>query len=208
VHYRDAENSTIMHWTTHRLLCSNFSPTKAFLSSPNHRILRISLWVTLAVPYSENGPQRDVFRNHGGHQIECDGRTPEDSKRSLPPVLPTMAGSMEQVCARARVLLWRWLGKCCHMSYHYSAIPQFRELFDCPSYQRSNYQATKCHILQDSLFSFLAIEMLTTWNGVLCDYKDASKPSLLPLQHTDSQCIHQCNIICARKKSMPFLVLI
>jgi hypothetical protein len=30
--------------------------------------------------------------------IECDGRTPEDSKRSLPPMLPTMAGSMEQVC--------------------------------------------------------------------------------------------------------------
>ena len=26
---------------------------------------------------------------------ECDGRTAEDSKRSLPSVLPTMAGSME-----------------------------------------------------------------------------------------------------------------
>jgi len=76
----------------------------------------------------------DAFHNHGGYQIECDGRTPEDSKRSLPPVLPTMAGSMEQACARARVLLWRWLGKRCHMSYHYSAIPQFLEHFDCPSY--------------------------------------------------------------------------
>jgi len=34
--------------------------------------------------------------------IECDDRTPGDSKRSLPPVLPTMAGSMEQVfvCAQ------------------------------------------------------------------------------------------------------------
>jgi len=30
--------------------------------------------------------------------IECDNQTPRDSKRSLPPVLPTMAGSMEQVC--------------------------------------------------------------------------------------------------------------
>ena len=29
----------------------------------------------------------------------------EDSKRSLPPVLPTMAGSMEQVCVCARVLI-------------------------------------------------------------------------------------------------------
>jgi hypothetical protein len=38
------------------------------------------------------------------------------------------------VCALARVLLWRWLGKRCHMSYQYSAIPQFQELFNCPSY--------------------------------------------------------------------------
>jgi len=30
--------------------------------------------------------------------IECDDRTPEDSKKSLLPVLPTMAGSIEQVC--------------------------------------------------------------------------------------------------------------
>ena len=46
-----------------------------------------------------------------GRRIECDGRTPEDSKRSILPVLLTMAESMEQVCvcvcvcARARVLL-------------------------------------------------------------------------------------------------------
>jgi hypothetical protein len=54
-----------------------------------------------ALNKSENGPQGDTFRNHGGHKIECDGRTPEDSKRSLPPVLPRMAGSMEQcVCAQ------------------------------------------------------------------------------------------------------------
>jgi hypothetical protein len=32
-----------------------------------------SEWL-LAVPYSENGPQGDAFRNHGGHQIECDGQ--------------------------------------------------------------------------------------------------------------------------------------
>jgi hypothetical protein len=38
------------------------------------------------------------------------------------------------VCVGARVLLWRRLGKRCHMSYHYNAIPAFRELFDCPSY--------------------------------------------------------------------------
>jgi hypothetical protein len=49
-------------------------------------------------------------------------------------VLPTMAGLMEQVCACARALLWRWLGKRCHMPYHYCTTPHFRELFDCLSY--------------------------------------------------------------------------
>ena len=84
----------------------------------------------------ENGPQLqgDPFHNHGGRQIKCDGLTPLGSKRSLPPVLPTMAGSNEQVCVCPRVLLWRWLGKHCHKSYHCSAIPPFRELFECPSY--------------------------------------------------------------------------
>ena len=37
---------TITHRATHRLLCSNSSPRKAFLSSPNHRTHRISLRVT------------------------------------------------------------------------------------------------------------------------------------------------------------------
>jgi len=86
-----------------------------------------SEWI-LALPYSENGPQGDAFRNHGGHQIECDGGTPEDSKRRLLPVLPTMAGSKEQVCVRVRVLIWRWLGKRCRMSCHYSAIPHGRTM--------------------------------------------------------------------------------
>jgi hypothetical protein len=34
--------------------------------------------------------------------VECDDWTPGDSKRSLLPVLPTMAGSMEQVFVRAQ----------------------------------------------------------------------------------------------------------
>jgi hypothetical protein len=33
-------------------------------------------------------------------------------------------------CARAKFLLWKWLGKHYRMSYHYSAVTQFRELFD------------------------------------------------------------------------------
>jgi hypothetical protein len=64
--------------------------------------------------------------------IECDDRTPGDSKRSLLPVLPTMAGLMEQVCVCAQ-------GYCFEvdkisvaiLSNHYSATPHFRELFDC-----------------------------------------------------------------------------
>ena len=45
---------------------------------------------------------KGTVSHHGGHRIECEGWTPEDSKRSLPPVHPTMAGSMEQVwvCAQ------------------------------------------------------------------------------------------------------------
>jgi hypothetical protein len=62
-------------------------------------------------PTLKNGPQGDTFLNHGRHQIECDCRTPEDSKIRLKPVLPTMPGSMEQMCVGARILLWRWLGK-------------------------------------------------------------------------------------------------
>jgi len=48
--------------------------------------------------FLENGPQGDAFRNHERYRMECNGRTPEDSKISLPPVVPTMARSMEQVC--------------------------------------------------------------------------------------------------------------
>jgi hypothetical protein len=36
---------------------------------------------------SGNGPLRDTWCSHAGHQIESDGRTPEDSNRSLLPVL-------------------------------------------------------------------------------------------------------------------------
>jgi hypothetical protein len=35
------------------------------------------------------------------------------------------AGSMEQVYVCAWVLLWRWLGKICHMSYHYHISVNF-----------------------------------------------------------------------------------
>jgi hypothetical protein len=87
---------TITRRATHRLLCSNFCHHPITVLSGSR-----SEWL-LAVRYFENGPQGDMFHNHGVHQIECDGRTQEDSKTNLPPVLSTIAGSREQVCVRAR----------------------------------------------------------------------------------------------------------
>jgi hypothetical protein len=52
----------------------------------------------------------------------------EDPKRSLLLVFPALTGLMEQVCICAEVLLWKWLGKHCHMAYNYSPIPPFWEL--------------------------------------------------------------------------------
>ena len=94
---------TIMHQATHRLLCSNSLPKSIpVITQPTYSpdLAPSDFWLF----HSENG-QGDMFCNHGGHKIERDGRTPVNSKRSLPPVLPTMAGSMEQVCVCARVLL-------------------------------------------------------------------------------------------------------
>jgi hypothetical protein len=56
----------------------------------------ISLFPTLKTDFK--GTRFATIEN-----IKCDGRTPEDSKRSLPPLRPTMAGSMEQVCLCACV---------------------------------------------------------------------------------------------------------
>jgi hypothetical protein len=49
-----------------------------------------------------------MFHNHGGHQVECDSQTLKDSKRSLRPELPTMAGSMEKFVVSASV----WVHAC------------------------------------------------------------------------------------------------
>jgi hypothetical protein len=92
-----------------RLICSNSLHRKTFLHHPPTDLSGSRSQRLLAVPYSENGPQGDTFRNHGGHRIECDGRIPEVSKRSLPHVLPTIAGSIDQVV----VLFRRCLVKHC-----------------------------------------------------------------------------------------------
>ena len=141
VRYRDGFCITIKHRTTHRLLRSNSSSRKEFLSSPNHRTVRVSIRVTFgySLPWkwasreSVSQPKRTSNRM----------RRPNSGKfQRKPSAVACNNGSIDgtSVCvcvcvwarARARVLLWRWLGKRCHMSHHYSAIPQFRELFDCP----------------------------------------------------------------------------
>jgi len=122
------------HRATHRLLSSSSSPRKAFLSSPNHRTLRISLRVTfgcsLLWKWSSRGRVSQPWKISNGMRL------PNSRRFQKKP----FAGASNNgrivgasVCARARVLLWSWLGKRCHMSYHYSATPHFRELFDCPS---------------------------------------------------------------------------
>jgi hypothetical protein len=92
-----------------------------------------------------------MIYNHEGHQIECKSQTPEDSKSIYLPVLPTMVGSMdrqrgrERACVHARAcscVLGKggggmegsyfegdYISTTLPLSYHYSAIPTFRELF-------------------------------------------------------------------------------
>jgi len=127
--------TTITHRTTHRLLCSNFSPRKAFLSSPNHRTLQISLWVTfgfsLLWKWATRGRVSQPWSTSNRMRRLNSGRF-----HKKPSVGASNNGRIDGaiVCVCAKVLLWRWLGKRCHMSCCYSAIPHFRELFDCPSY--------------------------------------------------------------------------
>jgi hypothetical protein len=94
-----------------------------------------SEWL-LAVPYSENGPQGDTFHNHGRQRMRRPNSRRFQKKSSAG---ASNNGRIDgaSVCVRARILLWRWLGKRCHMSNHYSAIPHYRELLDGPSYIRN-----------------------------------------------------------------------
>jgi hypothetical protein len=74
---------TITHRTAHRLLCSDSFPRKAFLSSPSHHSPDLAPNEFWLFPTLKMGLNGDAFYNRGGHQIECDGRTPEDSKEAF-----------------------------------------------------------------------------------------------------------------------------
>ena len=62
--------ATRTHRATHHLLCSNSSPRKAFLSSPKHRNLRISLRVTFSCSllwkWASRGPISQPWRTSNG----------------------------------------------------------------------------------------------------------------------------------------------
>jgi hypothetical protein len=61
-----------------------------------------SQWITHRAAHHPatafSGSRCSLPHNHGRYRMECEGRTAEDSNRSLPPGLPAVAGSMEQVC--------------------------------------------------------------------------------------------------------------
>jgi hypothetical protein len=103
----------IMYLATRRLLYNNSSPGRTFLSSPNHRTLRISLWATFGCSYSENSPQGDlVFTTIEDIKSNVMAELRKIAKEAFR-VLTTMSGLMKQVCVWVRALLWRWLGKRC-----------------------------------------------------------------------------------------------
>jgi hypothetical protein len=91
---------------THCLLCSNSSLKGIFLSSPNHH----TLWISLRVTFGCSLLWKWTSRGH----VSQPWRTSNQMW-------------LKQVCVCTRVLLWRWLGRHCHMSYHYIAIPPFQE---------------------------------------------------------------------------------
>jgi hypothetical protein len=69
----------------------------------------------------------DMFHNHGGQQSNAMAELQRFQKK--PSASASNNGRIDGVCAHVR-----GLGKRCCMSCHYSAIPQFLVLSDCPSY--------------------------------------------------------------------------
>ena len=93
-----------------------------------------SEWLS-AVPYSENVLQGDAFRTMEDIESNATAELRKIPKETFRQCIQQWQHRWSKcVCVCARVWLWRWLGKRCHISYHYSAIPQFQELCDCPSY--------------------------------------------------------------------------
>jgi hypothetical protein len=125
---------TITHRAIHRLLCSNSSPRKhschyptTVLSGPRSEWL----WLFHILKWASRGHVSKPWRTSNRIWRPNCGRLKKNLSRRA-----SNNGRIDEtnVCALARALLWRWLGKRCFMSNHYSAIPQFREFFDIPSY--------------------------------------------------------------------------
>jgi hypothetical protein len=93
---------TIMYRATQRLLCSNSSPRKAFLSTRNHCTLQISLRMTLGCCLHWNWASRWCVT------------TMEDIKSNAMVKLQKKPSTGASNSGRI---------KCCHILYHYSVIP-------------------------------------------------------------------------------------
>jgi hypothetical protein len=124
---------TLTHRPTYRLLCINSSPritdhpTTAFSGSLSYR--------HLTVPCSENGPQGDTFCFHGGHKIECDGG--RFQKKLSAGVLNNIKIDEASVHVRKGPAL-KLIRQALLYVFPSQCNTTIRELFDCPSYNRTN----------------------------------------------------------------------
>jgi hypothetical protein len=102
-----------------------------FLSSPTHRILRISLRGTFGCSLL----RKLASRGHVSLPWMTSDRIWRPNSGRFQ-TKPSAGASNNGRIYGARVLLWRWSGTRWRIPYHYSAIPPFRELCDFPSLQR------------------------------------------------------------------------
>ena len=167
----------------------NSSPRKAFLSSPNHRTLRISLQVTfgcsLLWKWASRGHVSHPWRTSNRMQRPNSGRfwkKPSAGASNSSRIDGASVCVCVCVCvrARARVLLWRWLGKRCNMSYHFSAIPHFRELFDCPTYTYPIGNASPYPCRHGFLTQLHLSPIYFNWNSSVTGHKLLSVILLAP----------------------------
>jgi hypothetical protein len=88
----------VTHWATYHLLCSYFSQGKSFLSSPNCRTHKISVWITFGCTLLQKLAWRGHILQPCKTKNWMHGQKLEGSKSSIPPVREIVAASIEQVC--------------------------------------------------------------------------------------------------------------
>jgi len=146
LHYRDAE--TTLPATCHAVSSEVHRATSAKCACRNnHHTYQISLRVTFGCFLLWKWASRGLVSQPWTASNQM--RRPNSGRfQKKPSAGASNNGRVDgaSVCVCPRVLLWRWLGKHFHMSYHYSAIPHFRELFGCPSYVEPSKIWSKTYI--------------------------------------------------------------